>query len=660
MEGTIMVYLEELNAVLDALNAPSTWQEAIDTKKADILAIKQFTDDQWNNAKAGLDPAGGFSFEEAAGFFRAIGFTDNELANLQSTIQGYVDELNAFVQANAGPEVTIDDVTMYLELFGIDVSGVSTDTLNTALATMDFSTGQITLADIENFFQTAGFTIDGTMTDMLNLIVETVNTALSGGDVDYAPIFAMSVYDSLDVLIDLSATNITEQGITDYLNANMEGFNPANINKQGVLDFFTAMGVDYAALDKSALLAELQTLGINLVPTADKIVSVLKNMLNITVRQSQVQTWLDTNVDGLDVSREAFDQFVSDFNIDLSQVNTDLLNRTLLEFDITPVPKSEKILEYLAQLNITGISMADIEASLATIDLKELQYDREAIVAWLADFGVDAATLDPTTFEAVLTDLGVNKVPQADKIVQMLEHVGVTDVAIADILNIIEGIDLSTFTLTRESVFSFFEDLGIDYSTLSSIKINEIMQQLGIAEPAIDVGLVQEMLAHVGITNIEDAVIQGAIDAAGITANTVVDKPGVVEFLYGIGVDYEQLDPLAFQEVLTQLGVEPPMLDLAKVEELLKNLGVNVRNIDRTVAADLLSNFDFETEILDQKTVIEFLRAIGVEIQFLDPVKFEDMLFQLGIDTPRLSIDDVLKIVEDQGLDPSAVDQTTA
>jgi len=236
----------------------------------------------------------------------------------------------------------------------------------------------------------------------------------------------------------------------------------------------------------------------------------------------------------------------------------------------------------------------------------------------------------------------------------MLEHVGVTNVTTEQVLAITDSIDLANFSLTREEVFSFFTELGIDYSKLSTIAINEVMAELGIAEPVIDSALVLEMLDYVGVTDVTEQTVTEGLTAAGVTADTVLDKPGIVEFLYAIGVDYEAIDPLQFQEVLTMLGVEPPSLNVQQVTDLLKQAGVSLKGIDFAAMEVALSEFDFATEILDQKTVLEFLRGVGVQVQFIDPAVFADILFNLGVDVPKLSVDDVLALMQSQSIDTTA------
>jgi len=236
----------------------------------------------------------------------------------------------------------------------------------------------------------------------------------------------------------------------------------------------------------------------------------------------------------------------------------------------------------------------------------------------------------------------------------MLEHVGVTGITAEQVLAITDGIDLANFTLTREEVFSFFEELGIDFANLSTIAINEVMAELGIAEPVIDSALVLEMLDYVGVTDVTEQTVTEGLTAAGVTADTVLDKPGIVEFLYAIGVDYEAIDPLQFQEVLTMLGVEPPSLNVQQVTDLLKQAGVSLKGIDFAAMEVALSEFDFATEILDQKTVLEFLRGVGVQVQFIDPAVFADILFNLGVDVPKLSVDDVLALMQSQSIDTTA------
>jgi len=236
----------------------------------------------------------------------------------------------------------------------------------------------------------------------------------------------------------------------------------------------------------------------------------------------------------------------------------------------------------------------------------------------------------------------------------MLEHVGVTGITAEQVLAITDGIDLANFTLTREEVFSFFEELGIDFANLSTIAINEVMAELGIAEPVIDSALVLEMLDYVGVTDVTEQTVTEGLTAAGVTADTVLDKPGIVEFLYAIGVDYEAIDPLEFQEVLTMLGVEPPSLNVQQVTDLLKQAGVSLKGIDFAAMEVALSEFDFATEILDQKTVLEFLRGVGVQVQFIDPAVFADILFNLGVDVPKLSVDDVLALMQSQSIDTTA------
>jgi len=236
----------------------------------------------------------------------------------------------------------------------------------------------------------------------------------------------------------------------------------------------------------------------------------------------------------------------------------------------------------------------------------------------------------------------------------MLEHVGVTGITAEQVLAITDGIDLANFTLTREEVFSFFEELGIDFANLSTIAINEVMAELGIAEPVIDSALVLEMLDYVGVTDVTEQTVTEGLTAAEVTADTVLDKPGIVEFLYAIGVDYEAIDPLEFQEVLTMLGVEPPSLNVQQVTDLLKQAGVSLKGIDFAAMEVALSEFDFATEILDQKTVLEFLRGVGVQVQFIDPAVFADILFNLGVDVPKLSVDDVLALMQSQSIDTTA------
>jgi len=236
----------------------------------------------------------------------------------------------------------------------------------------------------------------------------------------------------------------------------------------------------------------------------------------------------------------------------------------------------------------------------------------------------------------------------------MLEHVGVTNVTTEQVLAITDSIDLANFSLTREEVFSFFTELGIDYSKLSTIAINEVMAELGIAEPVIDSALVLEMLDYVGVTDVTEQTVTEGLTAAEVTADTVLDKPGIVEFLYAIGVDYEAIDPLEFQEVLTMLGVEPPSLNVQQVTDLLKQAGVSLKGIDFAAMEVALSEFDFATEILDQKTVLEFLRGVGVQVQFIDPAVFADILFNLGVDVPKLSVDDVLALMQSQSIDTTA------
>jgi len=236
----------------------------------------------------------------------------------------------------------------------------------------------------------------------------------------------------------------------------------------------------------------------------------------------------------------------------------------------------------------------------------------------------------------------------------MLEHVGVTGITAEQVLAITDGIDLANFTLTREEVFSFFEELGIDFANLSTIAINEVMAELGIAEPVIDSALVLEMLDYVGVTDVTEQTVTEGLTAAEVTADTVLDKPGIVEFLYAIGVDYEAIDPLQFQEVLTMLGVEPPSLNVQQVTDLLKQAGVSLKGIDFAAMEVALSEFDFATEILDQKTVLEFLRGVGVQVQFIDPAVFADILFNLGVDVPKLSVDDVLALMQSQSIDTTA------
>jgi len=236
----------------------------------------------------------------------------------------------------------------------------------------------------------------------------------------------------------------------------------------------------------------------------------------------------------------------------------------------------------------------------------------------------------------------------------MLEHVGVTNVTTEQVLAITDSIDLANFSLTREEVFSFFEELGIDFANLSTIAINEVMAELGIAEPVIDSALVLEMLDYVGVTDVTEQTVTEGLTAAEVTADTVLDKPGIVEFLYAIGVDYEAIDPLQFQEVLTMLGVEPPSLNVQQVTDLLKQAGVSLKGIDFAAMEVALSEFDFATEILDQKTVLEFLRGVGVQVQFIDPAVFADILFNLGVDVPKLSVDDVLALMQSQSIDTTA------
>jgi hypothetical protein len=116
------------------------------------------------------------------------------------------------------------------------------------------------------------------------------------------------------------------------------------------------------------------------------------------------------------LNRDAAYEFLRAFNIDPTTLDTVKLNKALLALDISPIPESEKVLEFIEQLGVTGITLEELELALADIDLETLQYDRTEVVAFLEEFGVDTTNFDATTFDAVLGDLGISKVPEADKI----------------------------------------------------------------------------------------------------------------------------------------------------------------------------------------------------------------------------------------------------
>lgn len=128
----------------------------------------------------------------------------------------------------------------------------------------------------------------------------------------------------------------------------------------------------------------------------------------------------------------------------------------------------------------------------------------------------------------------------------MLYELGVTHVTTADVLTLLEGTN-DNFVLDRHAVFIFLGNLGVDVATLSTVELNKIMLELGIADVVIDTDLVADMLSIVGITDIDDATIEAALIAAEIDNTTELTKPDIITFLWeGLGVDYETLDPVAF------------------------------------------------------------------------------------------------------------------
>ena len=155
--------------------------------------------------------------------------------------------------------------------------------------------------------------------------------------------------------------------------------------------------------------------------------------------------------------------------------------------------------------------------------------------------------MDPETFDDILVELGIDPIPEVEEIIEMLAHIGVTDVEEADVLALIEpAAEDENFVLTRDEVYSFLTDLGVDLTTISIIALNEIMLSLGVAEPVLDSDVVLELLEIVGITDITADVIDVALEEAEIDDETEITKPDVVEFLYSIDVDYEKLDAVAF------------------------------------------------------------------------------------------------------------------
>ena len=97
----------------------------------------------------------------------------------------------------------------------------------------------------------------------------------------------------------------------------------------------------------------------------------------------------------------------------------------------------------------------------------------------------------------------------------MLEASGITSIATSDVIALVQSADANgDFVLTRDEVYTAFDDLSVDWDTVDVIALNEAMYELGVADPVLDVTLVQAMLAEVGITDITDSVIQDALDAA--------------------------------------------------------------------------------------------------------------------------------------------------
>jgi len=123
------------------------------------------------------------------------------------------------------------------------------------------------------------------MVDDLNTLAATINTALSGEEVDFRPIFATTVDDALTALgVD---TTITYDEILNYLNGQAD-FDITTITKQDVLDFFATLQIDVTTIDQGMLIEELRTMGIKLIPKAETIASVLQNDLNITIKPAAI------------------------------------------------------------------------------------------------------------------------------------------------------------------------------------------------------------------------------------------------------------------------------------------------------------------------------------------------------------------------------------
>ncbi len=123
------------------------------------------------------------------------------------------------------------------------------------------------------------------MVDDLNTMAATINTALSGEEVDFRPIFATTVDDALTALgVD---TTITYDEILNYLNGQTD-FDITTITKQDVLDFFATLQIDVTTLDQGMLIEELRTMGIKLIPKAETIASVLQNDLNINIKPAAI------------------------------------------------------------------------------------------------------------------------------------------------------------------------------------------------------------------------------------------------------------------------------------------------------------------------------------------------------------------------------------
>lgn len=242
---------------------------------------------------------------------------------------------------------------------------------------------------------------------------------------------------------------------------------------------------------------------------------------------------------------------LSDLGVDVATLDHVSLNKLLLEFNISPIPETDVILEYLSDLGYPNITAAEVDALLGDVDLEELQYDRDAIVGFLQELGVDTTSMDPETFDAILVELGISPIPEVEEIIAMLEHIGVTDVDPATVIALVEPATANAdFVMTRDNVYSFLEDLGVDLATISVIALNEVMLELGVADPVLDTDLVLELLTQLGVTDVTADTIDAALNEAGVTDNTEITKPDVVEFLYAIDVDYESLDALVFQEVL--------------------------------------------------------------------------------------------------------------